>query len=143
MLQDLFDNLYHAQRMIDLMIMPPKIKKLAEYIRDYEGKPGDRNYRNNNAGNCKFHHGGYLPKYGKVTCDKDGFAVFPTWEQGFLYLCNMLKNWAQTSRKDWTILQLIESYAPRKDNNDPVAYANNLTKRLGVEPSAKLSSLLY
>jgi hypothetical protein len=122
--------------------MPPKILKLAEIIRDYEGKPGDRNYRNNNPGNCRYNFGGYLSKYGKVRRDKDGFAIFPTYEQGWMYLCNMLKHWAQNTRAEWTILALMESYAPAADNNDPKRYAEYISQHLGVPASTKLRDLL-
>ena len=141
-LDSLRDKLYQALLMIDQLLMPPKITKLAGFIRDYEGAPGDRNYRNSNPGNCRYHFGGYLPKYGKVTEDKDGFAVFPTYQQGWLYLQNMLLNWAKTSRANWTILQLMQSYAPVSDGNDPIAYAHNISTRLGIDPSTKLSDLL-
>ena len=142
MWQDLFDKLYKALSILELLAMPPKIIKLATYIRDYEGAPGDRNYRNNNPGNCRYYDGGYLKKYGNVKQDKDGFAIFPTYDQGFLYLCNMLLNWAKTTRKDWTILKLMQSYAPGSDGNNPEAYAANLSKRLGLSASVTLKELL-
>ena len=142
MYEELKDKLYYALCALSQLTMPPKIVKLATYIRDFEGSPGDRNYRNNNPGNVRFYDGGYLAKYGRVEQDKDGFAIFPTYEQGFSYLCNMLLNWAKTTRANWTILQLMQSYAPTADHNDPVAYANNLTKRLGVDASTRLSDLL-
>jgi hypothetical protein len=122
--------------------IPPKITKLAGLIRDYEGKPGDRNYRNKNAGNCRFHYGGYLPKYGKVTCDKDGFAVFPTYDQGWLYLQNMLVAWAKGVYAKETILQMMKRYAPESDNNNPESYAKYITQHLGVDSSVKLKDLL-
>ena len=123
-------------------LMPKKIILLAEYIRDYEGKPGDRNYRNKNPGNVRYYNGGYRSIYGIVTKDKDGFAVFPTYEQGWLYLCNMLLNWAKTTRKNWTIPKLMKSYAPESDGNDPVKYANYLSARLGLPVGATLKDLL-
>lgn len=141
-MESLLTRLYQALMFLEQYSMPPKITKLATYIRDYEGQPGDRNYRNNNPGNCRYHFGGYLPKYGKVTQDKDGFAIFPTYQQGWMYLQNMLLNWAKTTRADWTILQLMESYAPTADNNNPTAYAANLEARLGVPAGTTLSELL-
>jgi hypothetical protein len=122
--------------------MPTKITRLAECIRDYEGQPGDLNYRNNNPGNCRFNHGGYLPKYGKVVEDSRGFAIFPSYNQGWLYLQNMLLNWAKTSKANYTILQLMKEYAPTADNNDPVAYSNNITSRMGLSANTKLKELL-
>lgn len=142
MLESLREKLLLALRMLELYTMPPKITKLANLIKDYEGGPGDRNFRNLNPGNCRFHHGGYLKKYGKVLEDKDGFAIFSSYDVGFAYLCNMLLNWAKTSRKDWTIHQLMASYAPNSDGNDPVNYAKYLTARLGVDSGTLLGELL-
>lgn len=133
--------------------MPPKITKLATYIRDYEGKPGDLNYRNNNPGNCKFHFGGYLPKYGKVVEGERGFAKFQTYNLGWMYLQNLLLYWAKGIKADWTILELMAGkiqsngkrkggYAPKEDDNDPEAYARNLEIRLGIPAGTKLSELL-
>ena len=123
--------------------MPPKIIKLAQLIAQYEGcGPKDRATRNKNPGNCRFYSGGYLKKYGNVTCDKDGFAVFPSMSQGWLYLENMLLNWAKTTRADWTILQLMKSYAPTADGNNPVAYAAYLRRYLAVGQDTKLKDLL-
>jgi hypothetical protein len=121
--------------------MPPKITKLAECIRDFEGQPGDLNYRNKNPGNCKY-TGRYLAKYGIVKCDERGFAIFPTYEQGWLYLQNMLLGWAKGSKKNYTVLELIKEYAPSSDNNDPFAYAKNISKRMGLSASTKLKELL-
>lgn len=154
LLESLREKLYQAQRMIDLMLMPPKITKLSTFIRDYEGKPGDRNYRNRNPINAKFHFGGYLPKYGKVTCDKDGFAVFPTYAQGWLYAQNMILNWAKTVKADWTMTEFFQGkkdkktglpkngFAPSSDNNEPIAYCANVCRGLGITPETTLGSLL-
>lgn len=125
-----------------ITMIPPKITKLAGLIRDYEGGPGDRNYRNNNPGNCRYHFGGYLFKYGKVTCDKDGFAVFASYEMGWLYLQNMLVSWAQGYRGNHTVLQMMKEYAPTSDGNDPVAYAKYITEHLGVDAGTLLKDLL-
>lgn len=141
-METLIRKLYQALLILEQISMPHKILRLAILIRDYEGKEGDRNYRNNNPGNCRFHFGGYLSKYGNVKQDKDGFAIFPTYEQGWMYLQNMLLNWAKTTRADWTVLQLMESYAPTADNNDPIAYAKYLTDHLGVDAETKLKDLL-
>ena len=122
--------------------MPPKITKLAECIRDFEGKPGDLNYRNNNAGNCRYNNSGYRSIYGNVRKDKRGFAIFPTWDQGWLYLQNMIFSWARSSKADYTILELINEYAPTSDGNDPEAYANNIIKRMGISAHTKLKDLL-
>lgn len=123
--------------------MPPKITLLAKAINLYEGNGlKDRATRNNNPGNCRYSSVGYLAKYGKVGKDKDGFAIFASPSIGWMYLENMLLNWAKGARKEWTILELMKSYAPSADNNDPVAYAKFLRSRLGVEATTKLKDLL-
>ncbi len=123
-------------------MIPVKITKLATLIRDYEGGPGDRNYRNCNPGNARFHFGGYLPKYGVVKCDKDGFAIFETYELGWLYLQNMLLSWATGIYADESVLHMMTRYAPTSDGNDPVAYATFLANHLGVPASTPLKALL-
>ena len=141
-MESLLAKLYQALGMLEMYVMPPNIIKLATFIRDYEGKPGDRNFRNNNPGNCRWNPTGYRALYGKVKKDKDGFAIFPTYEQGWLYLCNMLLNWAKGGRANWTIEKLMKSYAPASDGNFPENYAKYLADRLGIDPSTKLSDLL-
>ena len=136
-------------KLIDLLaqaltsFMPPKIVKLSQLIAQYEGfSPGTRAFRNNNPGNCKFSQKGYRAIYGKVTQDKDGFAIFPTASLGWLYLQNMLLNWAKDERKEWTIKQLIEVYAPALDDNDPIAYSKYLVTHLGVDSGTTLKALI-
>jgi len=141
-MESLLAKLYEALMLLEMYMMPKRIIDLATFIRDYEGKPGDRNFRNNNAGNCRWNPTGYRAIYGKVTKDKDGFAVFPTYEQGWLYLCNMLLNWAKGARAEWTILRLMKSYAPAADHNDPVAYAEFIARQLGVSVTTKLKEFL-
>lgn len=142
MLEALIQKLYMALLGLEQLTMPKKITKLAMLIRDYEGAPGNRNYRNNNPGNCRYHFGGYLPKYGNVTQDKDGFAIFPTYTQGWIYLQNMLMYWAKGAKKDYTILEMMKEYAPAADNNDPVAYANYITEHIGLSADVQLKDLL-
>ena len=135
--------------------MPPKIIKLAQLINQYEGnRPNDRATRNNNPGNCRYSPTGYLAKYGVVKKDKDGFAIFSTPSIGWMYLENLLLNWAKGARKDWTILELMKGkinlnsgkleggYAPGSDNNNPSAYAGYLTRYLGVDANTRLKELL-
>ena len=141
-LDSLLKKLYGMLLIVEQINMPPKIIKLATLIRDYEGGPGDRNFRNKNPGNCRYFVGGYLKKYGVVAKDKDGFAIFETYELGWAYLCNMLKAWAGGSRANWTILRLMQSYAPKEDDNDPKAYADYITKHLGLSSETLLKDLL-
>ena len=127
--------------------MPPKIIALSNLLAQYEGFVApNRAWRNNNPGNCRYHFGGYLPKYGKVGCDKDGFAIFSTSDLGWLYLRNMLISWCKGQNPDHpsteTIAQMMSKYAPSSDNNDPVAYAQFLTNHLGIDANSSIKSLL-
>lgn len=110
-------------------------------IKEYEGKPGDRNYKNNNPGNCKFSPVGYAPKYGDVKKDKDGFAIFPTWDLGFLYLENLIKS-KVAKHPNWTILDYIKDHAPSNDNNNPTLYASYVAQKCGMSIYDKMTSLL-
>lgn len=109
-------------------------------IRDFEGKPGDRNYKNRNPGNCRFYNGGYLPKYLPVLKDKDGFAIFPTYELGWEYLQNLVKTWVHL-HPDWTILDFFNKYAPESDDNPTLRYAKYVASRCGVIHTTKLKDL--
>lgn len=102
-------------------------------IRDYEGAPGDKNYRNNNPGNFRCSRVGYDPKYGVVKCDKDNFAIFSSYQMGWLYLTNIVRIRAQI-HPTWTIYDFFSNYAPTNDRNNPKLYAQFVARRLKVDP---------
>ena len=110
-------------------------------IRDNEGVPGDRNYRNNNPGNCKFSDKGYLPKYGTVTEDKDGFAVFKDYATGWLYLQNLVRSKIEL-HPNQTIYGFFCEYAPSSDNNDPLNYAQFVARRCGLTVDTPVKVIL-
>lgn len=101
-------------------------------IRDFEGGVGDPNYKNNNPGNCRWNPSGYLPMYGKVKKSPAGFAIFPTYEQGWKYLVNMVKGQIH-KRPNLTIYEFMLRYAPPEDSNPTDNYAKFIGKRLGVD----------
>jgi hypothetical protein len=117
------------------------IKQFCVAIRDYEGKPGDLNYQNNNPGNCVYSKVGYDPKYGNVK-KRGRFAVFPTMELGMLYLENLVKQKAKEN-PSWSIYDYFAKlHAPTSDNNDPVKYSKYVAFRIGVPVTTKLKDLL-
>lgn len=118
---------------------PSLLDKFCTAIRDYEGAPGDLNYRNNNPGNCRCSSVGYLPKYGNVKC-VNNFAVFETYELGWEYLQALVKQRA-TEHTQWSILDFFENYSPSADGNNPTLYAMFVAKRLGVQITYTLSEL--
>ena len=112
--------------------------------KDWSGKvypTGSQSYRNNNPGNVRFYSGGYLPKYLPVLKSKNNFAIFKDYATGWLYLTEMVKAKIRT-RPNQTLLQFMEVYAPYSDDNNPLEYATFLAKRLGVDISTKMSTLV-
>lgn len=120
----------------------PTLEDFCLALRDFEGKPGDLNYKNNNPGNCRFNESGYLPIYGNVKRDRNGFAIFPTYELGWLYLKNMVKGQIH-KRPNETLLQFMHRYAPPADNNPTEAYVNFIAKRLSVDKGFQMRNLRY
>lgn len=124
--------------------MPTKQQKLdilCTAIRDFEGKPGDQNYRFNNPGNFRYSPVGYLPKYGNVKKSPNNFAIFPTYELGWEYMQASIMHWVQL-HPQWTFKDLIYHYAPPSDDNPTQAYALNIAKKCGVTINTKLTDYL-
>ena len=125
--------------------VPEKTIKLDDFcraIRDYEGKAGDRNYRNNNPGNCRYSSVGYLPVYGHVGKDAQNFAVFGTYALGWLYLQNLVKYKINTNPGQ-TIIDFFKVYAPSSDGNDPVRYAAYVAGQCGAAPSLQMKYVVW
>lgn len=123
---------------------PVKESKLETFclaIRDYEGKPGDLNYRNNNPGNCRYSSQGYLKIYQPVLRDTRGFAIFKNYETGWLYLQNLVRAKIQANPKQ-SIAAFFEVYAPASDNNDPKRYAQVVAAAVGLKTTDPISKLV-
>lgn len=96
---------------------------------------GTPSYRNNNPGNIK--QGPFAKGCGSIGLDASGFAVFPSYATGFTALETLVRN-AASGKSDlyqptWTILQFFQTYAPAADKNDPISYAKEVAKKLGVD----------
>jgi len=106
---------------------------------------GSRIQRNNNPGNCRFSSEGYLTKYGNVKRDTQNFAIFPSYELGWLYLQNLILHKAK-QHPNWTISTFFadedEGYAPVSDGNNSLRYADVVRTRMGVDPLWTLRNLL-
>lgn len=124
----------------------PLLERLCILIRNYEGIPGDANYANNNPGNCRYNPDGYLVKYEPVTKSPAGFAVFPSYEVGWMYLENMISGRIH-AHPNWTLLQFFQGvknangeyeggYAPDSDGNNSILYAQAIGKGLSVDYQA-------
>lgn len=112
---------------------PPKLLiPFCAAIQDYEGYfKGSRSYRNNNPGNLRFE-----AQPGTNGKDAQGFAIYTTYQAGWISLVTMISNAASGKssvyQPSMTILQFFDKYAPSSDSNDPHAYALYVAKRIGV-----------
>lgn len=154
MLKALFQTLGFIKEEIQTLPKPPivnppeiytqpndkySLDNLCLAIRDYEGKPGDLSYRNNNPGNCRCSKVGYKSIYGEVKC-VNNFAVFPTATQGMLYLRNLIKE-TIAEHPDWTLYQYFAlKHAPVSDGNNPLEYSETVAKQIGCTIDTKISS---
>ena len=121
------------------------ITHFATCIRDYEGKPGDLNYKNNNPGNFRCPKVKIDKRYGNVICVETGvsgkFLKFPTYDLGWLYLTTILKQRIKAN-PTWSCRDFFNNYAPAADNNNPDRYAAYVASRLGISIDYPLSKCL-
>ncbi len=119
--------------------IPPTatLEVMCKAIKDMEGA----NPANNNPGNCRYFYGGYHPMYEPVGRSKGGFAIFPTYELGWLYLKNTVKGKIK-NHPTWTLLDFFNNYAPESDGNNPTHYAAFVAKRLGVDSGFLMKDLV-
>jgi len=123
------------------------LTNLCTAIRDFEGQPGDQNYRLHNPGNFRFSTIGYLAIYEPVKCSPNGFAIFKDDATGWLYMQNAIKVILH-KHPDLTLLTFIggdkdwSGYSPASDGNPVTAYATHLAARLGVDKAFALKNLM-
>jgi hypothetical protein len=106
------------------------------------GNPGNLNVRNNNPGNLKF------AGQPNATPGANGFAVFPSIEDGFAALNRQLTKWL-TESPSLTLEQFYAKYLGQADylnprvtkEGDPFAYAKNTADKLGVSPTQTIGSI--
>ena len=121
---------------------PNYINAFAKAIEIHEGYyEGSRSYRNNNPANAK-----YVGQPDAVGQDAQGFAIFPTYQVGFDYLCRVLRNACEGKSKVYSpemdLYDFFAKYAPREDNNDPIHYANTVANFMGIDATTQLKNLL-
>lgn len=112
-----------------------RLSLFCQYLTDFEGKPGDLNYRNKNPGNIR---------------GRDGkFLVFKTWDIGMEYLKDYVLK-AITGKHlaykkyypSMNFYQFFRVYAPTSDNNQPSHYAEVVCKRMQVSPNDIMKTTL-
>ena len=113
-----------------------RLEALADAIKKQEGwYPFSRSWRNNNPGNLRYSH------FQKGT--RNGYAYFSSFTAGWLGLYWDL--WLKCSGNSktylspqYTLLDLINVWAPTSDGNKPREYANAIAKRLKIPTNTKL-----
>lgn len=122
--------------------MTSKIDLWCEATKEHEGYfAGSRSFRNNNPGNIK-----YIGQKSATGQDKDGFCIFPDYETGYNELKNMfiracLGN-SRVYKPEMTLLDFYKVYAPSSDNNNPQIYAQFVAKRIGVDITTQIKTLI-
>lgn len=110
-------------------------------------------WRNNNPGNIIF--GDLAKKYGSTTfyhhpVTGHDFAIFPTHEQGFNAMVELLKNACSGKssiyKPEWTLIQFFTKYSPIRDKNGKVipnvGYATEVANVIGVPPTTQIKDLI-
>lgn len=110
---------------------PDLLAAFCKGIEQYEGyAPGTRAYVNNNPGNLR-----HWPTQDGV---KGGFAYFKTYEKGFAALKDLVIRAATGKSNVYkptdNLLDFFAKYSPANDNNNPIAYAEWIGKKLAVDP---------
>ena len=119
-----------------------KIHEWALAIKEYEGwKPGSRSFRNCNPGNLR-----YYKQIGSTGKDRNGFAIFPSYEVGINALMRQLviaaNGTSKAYRSTMTLIDFFRVYAPSSDNNEPDRYAQFVANKLQVDPNIQIKNLL-
>lgn len=96
---------------------------------------GSRSWRNNNPGNII--NSQFTREHGAIG-DTGKFAVFPDEQTGLRAVATLLrtKNYINLPIKEAT-----KRYAPAADNNDPVRYAQKITRLTGISSDRTIKSL--
>lgn len=138
----------------DTQFSTPYVSKIidwAEATKEHEGyyKPGEvdgypngsPSYRNKNPGNIR-----YVGQKRAIGRDKSNFCIFATYDDGYRELKDMLvracSGKSTSYSPEMTLLQFYEKYAPSSDNNFPRNYALFVAKRIGVDITTKIKTLL-
>lgn len=94
---------------------------------------GDRNWRNNNPGNCKV--GNTSKKFNQIGEDGE-FAIFPSYSQGY----NCMEYVVFSTYGDKTIEKMMYKYAPPEEN-DTEGYIKMIVNATGLGRDTVLNTL--
>lgn len=113
----------------------------ATVYRNAEGKlvrreGGSLAWRNNNPGNIRM--GEWAKANGAIGVGPSGFAIFPDAETGRRAIHTLLRE--GKNYRNNTIAGVIETYAPRNENNTD-AYIAAVTRQTGLSAEARMNTL--
>lgn len=122
--------------------MDSKIDLWCKATQEHEGYfKGSRSFRNNNPGNLK-----YVGQATATGADEKGFCIFPDYESGYNALKNMFTRACLGNSKvykpEMTLLDFYNKYAPSSDDNNPLIYAQFVAKRIGVDITTQIKTLI-
>ena len=123
-----------------------QIELWAEATKKHEGWfTTSRSQRNNNPGNLRY--SGYTASLGENKGKDDkNFIIYKDYETGFNALKQFLVDAAsdklRSYKRDMTLLQFYQVYAPSADGNSPKNYATFVANQLKVNINTKIKTLL-
>lgn len=129
-----------SQPSFDSYSLNDTINRMANAITNFEGGPGDLNYRNNNPGNIKDKYFSGVLITGWIGFDRQGFSIFDSWDNGMNALHTKLyrafTNQSPVYNSDMTIAEFFHEYS--RDQNEALAVA----LALGVDTNTQLKDLI-
>lgn len=117
----------------------------------YNSSSGTINRRAANPGNLKWWpsqeywpgQNGFIKVWNKITNDWDRFAVFDSFENGVAAGLANLKNYITPTslggRGKVTVLDIVKTWAPKDDGNNPEAYAAKVESMAGIAPNQRVT----
>lgn len=106
-------------------------------IQAFEGwTEGSVSYRNNNPGNLKYAH-----QKGAIGIDPAGFAVFPTYADGWQALMAQLEAAFSGASHVYSPEDTLSEFFAKYTEGDSQSYANYVADRLGVSPGTRLKDI--
>jgi hypothetical protein len=163
-------NILKQILLLDKQIIEMKKTKLEIFalaIRSHEGwSKVSRSFRNNNPGNLRISE--YTKSLGAISRDDKNFCIFPDYQTGFNALKQFLKDASNRLLKpyhifnssipyhkkllpngkdgqelpDLMLIDFFSIYAPAEDNNNCIAYANDVAKKCGVSSTSLLKDVI-
>lgn len=136
-IQKLFDKPIYAERRANSHQNDTIYKYVDGAVKMRTG--GSVAWRNNNPGNL-VSSASKIGSGGPVTDNypKGKFAVFASKTEGLDALRGLLRS---DGYKNKSILMAMKKYAPKKDSNNPIRYANMIAQRLGKSVDTIVGSL--